>query len=249
MLTREEARRFIWQRAGLPREISQSVRDTWKSRCSATAQGHAVWLGSRDCSLQRRHQKVLEEAPAPGIDPALDRASRRALRDRRVNRSVMSVSELSNSSTRTMPVLFHRNEYPPAGRASGDRDDQRHRHRAAADFESPRARGACSLIKAAVSCVGHALECRINAEDPKDVRCRLRARFGSGTCQGDSACAWIVMLYAGYRISPYYDSLIGKLDRAWGQSRGRARQNADRAVGDAHCRHFQQPASASGLSQ
>ncbi len=106
-------------------------------------------------------------------------------------------------------VLLHRDEHPPAGRASGHRGGHRHRPRQRAD---PRRRRPRPLVHAETTCVfdGHAIECRINAEDPQTFaaspgRITYYHPPGGLGVRVDSA------VYQGYTIPPYYDSLIGKL--------------------------------------
>ncbi len=94
--------------------------------------GNAIHLGERDCSLQRRHQKVFEESPSP----ALNVAARNTIGET----VAKAMRELKYLGVGTVEFLYedgqfylHRDEHPHPGRASGDRDDHRHRPRARAD--------------------------------------------------------------------------------------------------------------------
>ena len=103
--------------------------------------GGAIHLGERDCSLQRRHQKIWEEGPSPGSDAAararIGATCAKAMQDMKYL-GVGTVEFL----LRGRRILFHRDEYPHPGRASRHRDDHRHRPRARADPHRRRRRPA-----------------------------------------------------------------------------------------------------------
>ena len=180
---------------------------------------NAVYLFERDCSMQRRHQKIIEEAPAPGINAARADAHRRALR-RRLPQDRLSRRRHVRVPVRGRRVLLHRDEHARAGRAPGDRDDHRHRHRAAADPESPRAASSRFRQRDIVQ-RGHAIECRINAEDPVHLRAVAGPHHVVASRRAAPASASTRTSYQNYFVPPYYDSMIGKVI-AYGDTREQA---------------------------
>ncbi|MBI3751704.1 MAG: acetyl-CoA carboxylase biotin carboxylase subunit [Chloroflexi bacterium] len=187
--------------------------------------GRGIHLGERDCSVQRRHQKILEEAPTP----ALSLAARTELAER----AVRAVVAAGYENVGTLEFLVDRDgnpyfieincriqvEHPVTEMLTG------------VDMVGLQLRIAAgeplALAQSDIKLTGHAIEFRINAEDPAHdfrpgagVVSRYHAPGGPGV-RMDSH------LYEGYEVPPYYDSLLGKLivwgpDRATAIARGRA---------------------------
>lgn len=173
----------------------------------ADSHGHAVHLGERDCSLQRRHQKVLEEAPSPALNDAA-RAEIGAI----VSKAMKGLGYLGVG---TIEFLYENGEFffiemntrlqveHPVTEAVTGIDLVREQIRIAAGLEM-------SFTQEDVTFSGHAIECRINAEHSRTFRpspgliTDYHTPGGLGVRVDSGA-------YAGYRIPPYYDSLIGKL--------------------------------------
>jgi acetyl-CoA carboxylase biotin carboxylase subunit len=170
-------------------------------------QGHAIHLGERDCSLQRRHQKVFEESPSP----ALNLAQRLEIGEI----CAAAMREMNYKSAGTIEFLYDDGkfyfiemntriqvEHPVTEMVTGlDLVNEQIKIAAGSPL---------SISQSDVTMLGHAIECRINAEDPKTFRpspgkiAYYHPPGGLGV-RVDSAA------YAGYTIPPYYDSLIGKL--------------------------------------
>jgi len=169
--------------------------------------GHAIHLGERDCSLQRRHQKVLEESPSP----ALNSAARDAIGET----VAKAMREISYLGVGTVEFLYEDGKFyfiemntriqveHPVTEMITDIDLIFEQIRVAAGSE-------LSLKQSDVRFDGHAIECRINAENPVSFRpspgkiLHYHPPGGLGV-RIDSA------VYQGYTIPPYYDSLVGKL--------------------------------------
>ncbi len=205
-LTREEARRafgnpevYIEKFLLHPRHVEIQVL--------ADSHGNAVWLGSRDCSLQRRHQKVIEEAPAPGIDEALIAEVG--------ERCAAACRQIGYCGVGTFEFLYERGafyfiemntrlqvEHPVTEMTTGiDIVQQQIRV----------ARGErLALTQADIRCQGHAIECRINAEDPHTFA-PSPGRITGWRVPGGFGVRVDSHANAGYRVPPYYDSMIAKL--------------------------------------
>ena len=187
--------------------------------------GNAIHLGERDCSLQRRHQKVLEEAPSPIITSAE--------RMRMGGVVARAMADMGYRGAGTIEFLWEDGkfyfiemntrlqvEHPVTEMITGI-DLVREQIRIAEGKP-------LSVTQDEIEFVGHAIECRINAEDPKTFAPSpgqvtyfhapggMHVRFDSG-------------LYAGYRIPPYYDSMIGKLI-VYGKTREAAMMRLRRAL-------------------
>ncbi|MFL6736396.1 MAG: acetyl-CoA carboxylase biotin carboxylase subunit [Sphingomonas sp.] len=169
--------------------------------------GGAIHLGERDCSLQRRHQKVLEEAPSPVITGEE--------RDRMGEIVRKAMSDMGYRGAGTIEFLYENGdfyfiemntrlqvEHPVTEMISG------------IDLVREQIRVACgeglSFTQDQISLHGHAIECRINAEDPETFApspglVKNYVAPGGMHVRVDSG------LYTGYKVPPYYDSMIGKL--------------------------------------
>ncbi len=173
----------------------------------ADSHGNAIHLGERDCSMQRRHQKVVEEAPAPGITEEQ--------RSRVGERCAEACREIEYLGAGTFEFLFQDGEFffiemntrlqveHPVTEMVTGLDIVKAQLLIAAGEPLP-------WKQQDVNWVGHAIECRINAEDPKTFMpspgtVNLWHAPGGPGIRVDSH------MYSGYSVPPHYDSLIGKL--------------------------------------
>jgi acetyl-CoA carboxylase, biotin carboxylase subunit len=184
---------------GNPRHIEIQI--------AADNHGNVIHLGERDCSIQRRHQKVVEEAPSPALDAAE--------RERIGKRAVDAIKSMGYRSLGTFEFLYENGEFffiemntrlqveHPITEAITGIDLVRLQIQIAAGAKLP-------ITQEEVTFSGHAIECRITAEDPVTFQPRpgrvtdYHAPGGLGV-RVDSA------LYGGYAVPPHYDSLIAKL--------------------------------------
>lgn len=173
----------------------------------ADTQGQAIHLGERDCSMQRRHQKVLEESPGPGISPEQ--------RQRIGERCAQACREIGYWGAGTFEFLYENGEFyfiemntriqvehPVTEMVTGV-DLVREQIRIAAGEP-------LSYRQADIGWRGHAIECRINAENPRDFR-PCPGTIRQFHMPGGLGIRVDTHIYNGYTVPPYYDSMIAKL--------------------------------------
>ncbi|EPC03531.1 acetyl-CoA carboxylase biotin carboxylase subunit [Litchfieldella anticariensis FP35 = DSM 16096] len=180
----------------------------------ADGQGNAIHLFDRDCSLQRRHQKVLEEAPAPHLDQEARAQVLKACTDAclAINYRGAGTFEFLYENGQFFFIEMNTRvqvEHPVTEMVTGV-DIVKEQLRIASGLP-------LSIKQEDVELIGHAFECRINAEDsrtfmPSPGKVTLYHPPGGLGVRMDSH------LYTGYTVPPHYDSLIGKLI-TWGESR------------------------------
>ena len=210
---------YLEKYLGTPRHIEIQVFGDGK--------GRAVHLGERDCSLQRRHQKVLEEAPGPAIAPETRARIGKVCAD--------AVAEIGYSGAGTIEFLYENGEFyfiemntrlqveHPVTEAIFGVDLVREQIRVAAGLPM-------EFQQDTLQINGHSIEVRLNAEklpnfSPSPGRISQYHAPGGLGVRMDSA------LYDGYSIPPYYDSLIGKLI-VHGRDRDEALARLNRALGE-----------------
>ncbi|MEQ8536251.1 MAG: acetyl-CoA carboxylase biotin carboxylase subunit [Coleofasciculus sp. D1-CHI-01] len=193
----------------------------------ADSQGNVIHLGERDCSIQRRHQKLLEEAPSPALTPEL--------REKMGTAAVMAAKSINYVGAGTVEFLLDamghfyfmemntriQVEHPVTEMISG------------LDLIAEQIRIAqgepLKLTQDQVTLKGHAIECRINAEDPDRNFRPQPGRISGYLPPGGPGVRMDSHVYTDYEIPPYYDSLIGKLI-VWAPNRDAAIRRMKRAL-------------------
>ena len=197
---------YLEKYLGNPRHVEVQVL--------ADGQGNAIHLGDRDCSLQRRHQKVIEEAPAPFIDEEA--------RQRVYARCIKACKEIGYRGAGTFEFLYEDGrfyfiemntriqvEHPITEMITGVDIVK--------EMLSIAAGNKLSIKQEDIKMSGHSIECRINAEDPDNFMPSpgLVKHFHA---PGGNGVRVDTHLYSGYTVPPNYDSLIGKVI-TWGATR------------------------------
>ena len=195
----------------------------------ADRHGNVVHVGERDCSIQRRHQKLLEEAPSVAINADL----RRQMGDA----AVAAARSISYEGAGTVEFLVDRSggfyfmemntriqvEHPVTEMVTG------------VDLIAEQLRIAggdpISLRQEEIQLRGHAIEVRINAEDPRQNFRPAPGKITGWLPPGGPGVRFDSHVYTGYEIPPFYDSLIGKLI-VWGRDRDHALSRLRRALSE-----------------
>ncbi|MEQ9491928.1 MAG: acetyl-CoA carboxylase biotin carboxylase subunit [Alphaproteobacteria bacterium] len=208
---------YLEKYLGAPRHIEVQIL--------ADGMGGCIHLGERDCSLQRRHQKVLEEAPSPALN-----ADRRNYIGELVSRSM---SEMKYRSAGTIEFLYENGEFyfiemntrlqveHPISEMISGIDLVREQIRIASGAP-------LGMTQSDIELEGHAIECRINAEDPVTFA-PAPGKITDYHAPGGLGVRVDSPIYSGYVVPPYYDSLVSKLV-VYGKTRNECLMRLRRAL-------------------
>lgn len=192
----------------------------------ADSHGNCVHLGERDCSVQRRHQKLIEESPSPALTPEL--------RKQMGNAAVLAAKEINYEGAGTVEFILAEDkfyfmemntriqvEHPVTEMITGV-DLIKEQIRVAQGAELP-------FTQEEIEFRGHSIECRINAEDPDRNFLPSPGKIDAYITPGGPGVRVDSHCYPGYNIPPFYDSLVSKLI-VWGTDRNEAIQRMQRAL-------------------
>ncbi|MGN0894885.1 MAG: acetyl-CoA carboxylase biotin carboxylase subunit [Succinivibrio sp.] len=205
-LTRREADMFFNNPAVYMEKFLENPRHI-EFQVLSDGQGHAVYLGERDCSMQRRNQKVLEEAPAPFIS--------QEQRETIGSRCAQACIDIGYRGAGTFEFLYENGEFyfiemntrvqveHPITEMITGIDIVR-------EMISVCAGNPLSISQSDIKLKGHAFEFRINAEDPKNFM-PSPGEIKYLHVPGGPGVRWDSHVYQGYKVPPHYDSLVGKL--------------------------------------
>lgn len=193
------------------------------------SQGNAVHLGERDCSIQRRHQKLIEEAPSPFLTPEL--------RERMGQAAVKAVRHIGYVNAGTVEFLVDESgefffiemntriqvEHPVTEMVTGV-DLIKEQLRVAQGLP-------LSISQEDIAIQGHAIECRINAEDPEKNFAPSPGTIDVYQAPGGFGVRIDSAAFAGWKVPPFYDSMVGKLI-VYGRDRTEAIERGLRALSE-----------------
>ena len=195
--------------------------------------GNVVHLGERDCSIQRRHQKLLEEAPSPAISEDI----RKAMGEAAVN----AAKAINYEGAGTIEFLLdetdpkHKKWYFMEMNTRVQVEHCVSEMISGVDIVKEQIRAAAgqrlSVKQDDIRLFGHAIECRINAEDPDRDFMPFAGKIEGYIAPGGFGVRVDSHAYTGYSIPPYYDSMVGKLI-CWGKDREDARLRMLRALNE-----------------
>jgi len=193
----------------------------------ADAKGNVVHLGERDCSVQRRHQKLIEEAPSDAVTPSIRRAMTRA--------AIKLVQEVGYVNAGTIEFLLNQDgnfyfiEMNTRIQVEHTVTEMVYRVDLVKEQIRIAAGEKLSLDQRSLQPRGHAIECRINAEDPVNGFKPAPGTIEFSSMPGGPNVRVDSHIYSGYTVPPHYDSLLAKL-LAWGHDRGEAIRTMRRAL-------------------